>query len=77
MVDAICHSLVPKHTKISEKEKEELFERYNITFKELPKISMNDPAIVHMDLLVGDVVMINRQSPTAGECVYYRGVSRD
>ena len=68
------HVLIPKHAKISEKEKEQLLERYNITLKELPKILKDDPAIAHLDVKNGDVIKIIRRSPTAGEAVFYRGV---
>lgn len=68
------HVLIPKHTKISEKEKKELFERYNITLKELPKIKKSDPAIASLNAKAGDVIKIERDSPTAGKAVFYRGV---
>ena len=68
------HILVPKHSKLSEKDKQELFEKYNITFKELPKINKKDPAIAELDIKSGDVIKIARESPTAGKAVFYRGV---
>lgn len=69
------HILVPKHMKLSEKEKEELFKRYNITLKELPQILKEDPAIANLDLKPGDVIKIIRKSQTSGESIFYRGVS--
>ena len=69
------HVLVPKHAKLSEKEKDELFKRYNITLRELPKILKDDPALASLDVKPGDVIKITRKSPTAGESVFYRGVS--
>ncbi len=68
------HQLVPKHLKISEKEKQELLKRYNITLKELPKIMIKDPVIKTLDVKADDVVRIIRNSPTAGEFVFYRCV---
>jgi len=68
------HFLVPEHVKLSEKEKEVLFNKYNITIKELPKIFINDPAIRHLDLKTNDVVKIIRKSPTAGNVSFFRGV---
>lgn len=68
------HFLVPKHIKISNKEKKELFDRLNITIKELPKISVDDPAISDLKVEISDVIKIIRPSPTAGEAIYYRGV---
>ena len=68
------HVLMPEHIKLSEKEKKELFEEYNISPKELPKIKKDDPAIARLNVKVGDVIKIIRTSPTAGETVFYRGV---
>jgi DNA-directed RNA polymerase subunit H len=68
------HVLVPKHTKLSVKEKEELFKKYNISLKELPKIKKDDPAIANLDVKEGDVIKITRISDTAGEIEFYRGV---
>jgi DNA-directed RNA polymerase subunit H len=49
-------------------------EKYHITLKELPKISKKDPAIGHLNVKEGDVVKVVRESPTAGEAIFYRGV---
>ena len=68
------HVLVPKHSILSEKEKEKLFEKYNITIKELPKILLTDPGIKALKPKIGDVVKIERDSLTAGKSVFYRGV---
>ena len=68
------HILVPKHAKLSETEKKQLFEKYNISIKELPKINKKDPGIAHLNVKEGDVIKIERESPTAGKTVYYRGV---
>jgi len=73
-LDVSKHVLVPKHVKISEKEKKELLEKYNITLRELPKILKKDPVIKHINLKQGDIVKIIRKSQTAGESVFYRGV---
>jgi DNA-directed RNA polymerase subunit H len=72
--DVSKHTLVPKHKKLSEKDKKVLLERYRITLNELPRISVKDPAIGKMKLSPGDVVQISRKSPTAGDSVYYRCV---
>ncbi len=72
--DITTHILVPKHILLNEKEKERLFEKYNITGKELPKILLTDPAIKALKPKVGDVIKIERKSPTAGNTIFYRGV---
>lgn len=68
------HTLIPKHTKLSEKEKKDVLERYHVTLKELPKIRKNDAAIKNLNCKQGDVVKILRKSSTSGEDVFYRGV---
>ncbi|MFH1398495.1 MAG: DNA-directed RNA polymerase subunit H [Candidatus Woesearchaeota archaeon] len=71
----INHILVPKHEKISDKDKEKLLEQYNISLKQLPKISKKDPAIQHIDTKAGDIIKITRDSPTAGKAIFYRVVT--
>jgi DNA-directed RNA polymerase subunit H len=73
--DTTKHLLVPKHTKISEKEKKELFEKFNISSNELPKINKKDPGISNLDVKVGDVIKITRKSHTAEEAFFYRSVT--
>jgi len=68
------HILIPKHTKISEKDKKALFKEYEISLHELPKIFVKDPAIAHLSLKQGDVVKIERDSRVAGKISFYRGV---
>jgi len=68
------HILIPKHIKLTAKEREELFKKYNISLKELPKIRMDDAAIAKLNVAEGDVIKIVRNSPTAGEIEFYRGV---
>ena len=72
--EARQHILIPKHEKLSEKEANEVLEKYKITINELPAIQKNDPALAGMSVEVGDVIMIERKSPTAGKTVFYRGV---
>ncbi|TKJ16951.1 DNA-directed RNA polymerase subunit H [Candidatus Woesearchaeota archaeon B3_Woes] len=68
------HILVPKHSKLNDKEKKNLLEKYNITLKELPRILKKDPAISPLSPKIGDVIKIIRKSPTAGEAIFYRYV---
>ena len=69
------HSLVPKHSKVSDAEKQKLFAVYAITEKELPKILKDDPAIAALEAEPGTVIKIERDSPTAGVAFYYRVVA--
>ena len=68
------HILVPKHSKVSDKEKDKVLDKYQITFNQLPKISSKDTALLSLDVKIGDVVKIERKSPTAGTTIFYRGV---
>ena len=68
------HSLIPKHAKMSDAQREKLLENYSISLKELPRILKIDPAITSLDAKPGDVIKITRDSPTAGESVFYRVV---
>jgi DNA-directed RNA polymerase subunit H len=72
--DVTKHILVPKHSKLSERELKELMEKYNLSLKELPKILISDPAIEELSMKEGDVVKVSRNSPTAGATVFYRRV---
>ncbi|MFH1173954.1 MAG: DNA-directed RNA polymerase subunit H [archaeon] len=68
------HLLVPKHVKVSEKEKKALLAQYNIAVRDLPKINIHDPAIHDLNVQSGDIIKIMRTSATAGDIVFYRGV---
>ena len=68
------HSLIPKHVKMSDAQREKLLEKYSISLKELPRILKTDPAILSLDAKPGDVIKITRNGPTAGESVFYRVV---
>ena len=73
--DISNHSLVAKHFKLSEKDKRELFDKYGVTFKEIPKILANDPALASLDVKTGDMLKIVRKSQTSGETIFYRSVT--
>lgn len=68
------HELVPKHTLLSDAEKEELMKKYGISVRQLPRILSTDSAVVNLGCKVGDVIKIARKSMTAGESIYYRVV---
>lgn len=68
------HILIPKHVKLSDAQKEKLLEKYNLSLKELPRIKKTDPAIISLDAKPSDIIKITRNSPTAGEAVFYRVV---
>ena len=68
------HILRPKHSKLNQKQKKELLDSLGITIRDLPKISIGDAALAEMDIASGDIIKIERDSPTAGRTIYYRGV---
>jgi len=72
--DIMKHDLVPLHMIISEKEKEELFKKYNITPDQLPKILNIDPVAVYIGANPGQIIKVIRDSKTAKEAVAYRFV---
>ncbi len=53
------HILQPKHSKINEKETEELLSKLNISKAQLPKILSTDSSLSE-DCSVGDVIKITR-----------------
>lgn len=72
--DPTKHAIVPTHEKVSEKEAKAIFEKYQITLFELPKISIHDPAVQKLGVKAGDIIKITRPSYTAKEIEFYRGV---
>jgi len=69
------HFLVPKHTKLSDSEKNKILEKLNVNVLSLPKILLDDPAIAKLEPKAGDVIKIERKSKTAGVTTYYRMVT--
>ncbi len=53
------HILQPKHTKLNEKEAQELLKKYNISKSQLPKILKTDTALPEGSS-PGDIIKIER-----------------
>jgi len=70
------HEMVPEHVILGDEEKKELLNRLKISSSNLPKIMANDPAVKAIGAKEGDVLRIERESPTAGTSTYYRVVSK-
>ena len=66
------HILQPKHSKLNEKEIEELLGKLNISKAQLPKILSTDPGLPE-ECEVGDIIKIERKE---GDKVnlYFRAV---
>ncbi|MBI2145300.1 DNA-directed RNA polymerase subunit H [Candidatus Woesearchaeota archaeon] len=68
------HVLVPKHEKLSEKEKGEVLGQYSSSIDDFPRILKRDAALQGINVKQGDLIRITRKSVTAGETVFYRVV---
>lgn len=66
--------LIPNHRKLNKQEVSSILEKYSLKdiFK-LPKIKVKDVALAGLDIVIGDVVEIERTS-FAGKTKYYRVV---
>lgn len=73
-IDITNHEAVPEHRKLDEDEIEEVFDKFDVTRDDLPKIERTDAALKQMDVEEDDVIEIIRDSPTAGKSTYYRVV---
>jgi DNA-directed RNA polymerase subunit H (RpoH/RPB5) len=62
------HILQPKHTKLNEKEADELLQKLNVSKAQIPKIFSTDAGLPE-GCSVGDIIKIERKSG-----VYYRVV---
>ena len=70
-IDVRDHEAVPTHEKMDEDEVEEVLEKFDTETDKLPKIERTDAALKQMDVEEGDVIRIERESPTAGKTTYY------
>jgi DNA-directed RNA polymerase subunit H len=73
-IDIRDHKSVPEHRKMAEDEVEDLLDKFDTSKEKLPKIERTDAALKQMDIEEGDVIHIERDSPTAGKADYYRVV---
>ncbi len=55
------HILQPKHSKLNEKDGEEILSNLNISKAQLPKILLSDPALPE-NCEVGDMIKIERKN---------------
>lgn len=65
------HTLQPKHSKLSEKETDEVLRKLNVSKSQLPKIFSSDPALPE-NISIGDVIKIERKTEDGKTILYYR-----
>ncbi|WP_292319357.1 DNA-directed RNA polymerase subunit H [Caldisphaera sp.] len=68
------HYLVPKHRILSLEESIEVLKTLGVRPWQLPRISINDPIVRILNGKPGDIIEIERDSPTAGKYKAYRVV---
>jgi len=68
------HAMVPKHEILTDKERQELLQKFKVHTYQLPYIHVSDPAVKAIGGKPGDIVKIARNSPTAGKYLAYRFV---
>jgi DNA-directed RNA polymerase subunit H len=68
------HIYQPRHEIIGRKEAEDVLRKYNAKPSQLPYILIEDKGLEGLEVRPGDIIKITRQSPTAGQSVYYRYV---
>jgi DNA-directed RNA polymerase subunit H len=68
------HIYQPMHEILPRDEAERILRKYNTKPSQLPYIMISDKALQDLNVRPGDVIKITRNSPTAGESVYYRYV---
>jgi|TARA_Y100000310_G_scaffold339954_1_gene434257 DNA-directed RNA polymerase subunit H len=76
-VKVVDHVLVPQHILLSKEDGDALCSRYNISHKQIPHISIKDPAIEGLNVEVGDVIKIIRDSETEVKAIFYRVVKKE
>jgi len=67
------HFLQPKHSKLSQKESEDLLKKINISRSQIPKIFSDDPSLPE-NSNTGDIIQIERKSIDGKTHFYYRVV---
>ncbi len=72
-VDILKHSLVPKHTVLSNDEKETLLSDLNISEFQLPSIHLKDAVVLLLGAKVDDVIKIERDG-VLGDTISFRRV---
>jgi DNA-directed RNA polymerase subunit H len=71
--NVLKHVLVPTGTVLNKEQEEALFKEYHLTsVSNLPEISRFDPQAMATGLRPGQIIRLERKSPTAMNSLYYR-----
>lgn len=70
--NVMANHLVPRHSLLTTDEVERLLTSFGIDKAKLPKILISDSCVRALNGTSGDIVKIERKSPTAGTSIYYR-----
>jgi DNA-directed RNA polymerase subunit H (RpoH/RPB5) len=70
--DLFEHEMVPTHIIAEDTEIQMVIDHYGINKTQLPRIQVRDPAARVLGARPGQVIRIERDSPTAGRTYYYR-----
>lgn len=68
----MSHILQPKHSKLNEKDAQQILEKLNVSKAQIPKILSDDPGLPE-GCNIGDVIKIERKTDK-GTVFYYRVV---
>jgi len=72
IINVTEHELVPKHEILSDEEKGQVLQQYNVNDTQLPRIPRADPVCRYFGASPGQLIRITRDSQTAGKYVTYR-----
>ena len=64
--------LVPRHTILTKDEVDKVLADFKVQTSQLPQIPLIDPCAKALGAKAGDIIRIERESPTAGTSIYYR-----
>lgn len=72
MINIIEYDFVPKHALLTDKEREEFYQQYNIKNKNMLKINASGPVSKYFNAKPGDIFRVTRPSTTSGYYNVYR-----
>ena len=74
MINLIDHDLQPKFKKLTDDEKKDFMNTYDIQISKLPKLLLYDPISRYYKYNIDDIIQIKRPSITSGYSITYRAV---